>query len=378
MSKFNLVNYIKNNGDEHIDHRLREEHQPAPESVTEKQLERDRTGEKEQTMEALLEKVRQGSADSIIEKNLNDAKGGFHTHRDKSTYDGDMNKVEEQRLAGDRMEDEKYEAASSTPKTKRWWDKLKATAEDDKSIKKSAAELDFSKPHFEETGYAHDDDGEVSIDEGSMSNFDIVDDSDDFSSNDDDDESMTGNMFVKKNKVLTEPFGSIYMSFGYDPSDYNSDEDLIREDALLKAIELRPNLADKIDVNIFSTPEESDGSGEIKLRLIGDEYIEEDQPLTVNDKITEAGFEKTDSGGTPMYMGLLKVPDDITVEDVVSYVNDTHPEVNITPDAVDMSDVDSGEVAYIASGFEIEGVSDLDDLAASSNFDITVVSQKKN
>ena len=124
MSEYKFVVYEKLDGDAHTSRMLEEEHHGnVPEEVTDKQLDSYRSGEKDTIMEELLEKTRTGSAQVLIEKNLDDAKEQFCSkHRNPSAYEGNVNKLEEKRIAEYNIEDEKYEVASEVPKRSRWWD----------------------------------------------------------------------------------------------------------------------------------------------------------------------------------------------------------------------------------------------------------------
>ena len=125
MEKYKFVNYQPTDGDTHIDAKLAEEHhEEAKFEITDKQLEPSHVTVEESSMEKLLEKARTGTVNVLTEKNLDTAKNQFGSnHRDASTYEGDINKLEEQRMnKKNQVEDEKYEVASETPKKKRWWE----------------------------------------------------------------------------------------------------------------------------------------------------------------------------------------------------------------------------------------------------------------
>ena len=124
-SPYKFKNYQKTNGDEHISSKLEKDHSPkAPNSTTEEQLEENRFPVEIVPTEKMLEKARTGSATVVTEKNLNDSTSNFNIqYRDSSTSAGNINKLEEQRVAKAKMEDEKYEPASETPTELRWWQK---------------------------------------------------------------------------------------------------------------------------------------------------------------------------------------------------------------------------------------------------------------
>jgi hypothetical protein len=124
MSDYKFVIYEKLDGDAHTSRMLEEEHHGnVPEEITDKQLNTHHVGEKDTLMEDLLEKARTGSAEVVLEKNLNESKDQFGSkHRNPSAYEGDINKLEEKRLAEKHREESEYEVASETPKRQRWWD----------------------------------------------------------------------------------------------------------------------------------------------------------------------------------------------------------------------------------------------------------------
>ena len=97
--KFNLKNYQKINGDMHIDKRLEEARQDAPNVINEKQLEDYRSEVANVSIEKLLEKNRTGEETETTERRLETHKPKFaNAYRNKDAYTGDMNKIEEQRL----------------------------------------------------------------------------------------------------------------------------------------------------------------------------------------------------------------------------------------------------------------------------------------
>jgi hypothetical protein len=123
MSDYKFVVYEKLDGDLHTDSMLERDHGVIPEEVTDKQLKPHHVGSEDATMEKLLEQTRLGSVESITEKNLNESKDQFGSkHRNPSAYEGDINKIEEQRIANKNVESEEYEVASETPKRQRWWE----------------------------------------------------------------------------------------------------------------------------------------------------------------------------------------------------------------------------------------------------------------
>ena len=89
----------------------------APDALTEKQIDKDRTDGDAVPTEKRLEKVRTGAAEVLVEKMLDDSDSKLVKHRNAEAHTGDMNKVEEQRLANkDRQDTEEAKAASTTEK----------------------------------------------------------------------------------------------------------------------------------------------------------------------------------------------------------------------------------------------------------------------
>jgi len=125
MITFNLKKYLEHvaakksdKGVVHTELQLREKKpvMDTPTQVTEVQLDKDRVNGDAKLMEARLEKVRTGSAESLTEGLLDDSKSKLVQHRNSEASAGNIGKLEEKRLAGETMEKEKYEAASTTEK----------------------------------------------------------------------------------------------------------------------------------------------------------------------------------------------------------------------------------------------------------------------
>ena len=125
-SKFNLKDYRKVNGDDMIEYRLNEENKGnvEPDTINESQLEGNRVGEPNTTLEGLLNQNRKASNDFMItERGLDTKKASFDgQYRNPSAYEGDIGKLEEKRLLNSPVEDEPYETASKTPAGLRWWE----------------------------------------------------------------------------------------------------------------------------------------------------------------------------------------------------------------------------------------------------------------
>lgn len=130
MTTFNFNKFlskIAKKGDaESTEAKLREDSgccNDSPDTLTEKQIDKDRKENKETTTEEKLEKVRTGSSDSLVEGLLNSSKSKLHQHRNEDTSAGDMCKIEEQRIKNkNRQETEKQETSSETGKKNRLLD----------------------------------------------------------------------------------------------------------------------------------------------------------------------------------------------------------------------------------------------------------------
>ena len=133
MTAFNFSKFLSriakkgDNTDGIIDARLEKARGKTeePVQVTEEQLSGDYRAKKEvgTITEDLLEDVRTGAGDALVEGMLNSSKSTLHKHRNGEASAGDINKVEEQRLARkDRQEKEEQELANETGKKSRLLD----------------------------------------------------------------------------------------------------------------------------------------------------------------------------------------------------------------------------------------------------------------
>ena len=87
MSKFNLINYQKIEGDEHIERRLQEQHGKEVDQVSEGQLKPCRVDESESITEKQLDKVRIGGGETLVEKMLDDSTSKIVQHRNADGQD---------------------------------------------------------------------------------------------------------------------------------------------------------------------------------------------------------------------------------------------------------------------------------------------------
>ena len=129
---FNLSQFIEKTaaevaGDTHIEQKLRDAKPPLsePEVITEKQLDDNENHEDGEgfQIETRLEKVRTGAATVLVEKLMDDSKSKIVQHRNSEAFEGDINKLEEQRIAKKKTaESEKPELASEIDKPRRFYE----------------------------------------------------------------------------------------------------------------------------------------------------------------------------------------------------------------------------------------------------------------
>jgi len=416
--KFNLKTYQKIDGDEHIDMRLEEARGNIPDVINEKQLEPYRAGENDVLTEKLLETKRIGEETEITEKRLDTHKPKFaNKYRNPSAHEGDMNKLEEQRLQGDPVEKEKYEAASEAPRQFRWWegvkspDGLKLAKDQKKNIiakkpkknevefedpEEKVEELTFDKPRWQEAEESPEE--KVEKDPVALSDvpqdFDVIE------------EKMGGaarEIFVKKEKYLPNSnpeLSGIYMLLTFDPDAFGGSEEEIKQAALDKVLTVKPELSGLISVDNFGEIQEGIDEGTVNLRAWGPEFapIVEKKPLNIvpsapsrrtkmelseeEAPIEEMSYEEKNIEGTPMAIGRIMVNSPATsenrediVKDIVNFIQSKHPHLDIEQDSLDLSDIERGDVRYMV-GVMGEEVSQL---SANSDFEIIVESAlKKN
>ena len=399
MSKFNLKDYQKTNGDEHITMRLEKEHSDAADVVNERQLEDGRVDEKGVTIEKLLADNRTGAEDEITEKRLDTHKAMFkNKYRNSETFEGDINKLEEKRLNGERTEDEKYEAASETSKQMRWWEDVKspdglklannakkvvtAQEEDIPADADVAQELKFDKPRWTDVDEAEDPFDIV--EKNPLDNLTEVDAVTPDSEEGFDVKSVpaeatpTGSMTILKQKDLPNkdlPNASgIYMVLAYDVEQFGGNADAIKNAAYEKVISARPELEDVISPDSFSDIQESSTGGMIKLRVAGYDIYdmfkqkgefgnvsEAPSALGKDIEVTEGDFDEVtykekDIGGTKMAIGKLITdkainPDnrDAVLGDAIKFITDKHPGIDVDVNSLDLTKLDIGEISFMVS-----------------------------
>lgn len=390
MAKFNLKNYKKINGDDHIETRLKEQHGKEPNEINEVQLEKGRVPEANETIEKLLEQKRVGSATEITEHRLDNAKAQFgSSHRNASTYEGDINKLEEKRLLNDPVEKEKYEVASETPKAFKWWDtktndgfklakkqsvtKTAQTFEDEDDEEFPIEELEIDHPRFEDMPSDEEDPygagpriGDVSPEEFSINPVSPIDTLE-----------PPKPMTTKINKKIRSPDGSdVYrIVLDYDKADYAGDVERVKRDAVASMTLAQPDLKDLIteeDV-VVDEGDDADIEGSVSLR-----YVKE---MTLGDFV-EIDYRERNIGGTPTAIGVVSFEGEILpankekiINDALGYIKKQHPDLNITRESLDLDDFDdSGEVKYMVGKAPVAEL-----VASSKEFPIVIADTvKKN
>lgn len=428
MSKFNLknyrlANYEKIDGDKNVETRLREDSDVEPDNfITEKQLEGGRVDKKNTLVEDLLKDSRTGEGEVVIEKALNDSKSKLVKHRDEKTSKGNMNKLEEKRLANNPVEKQKYELFMEVPKKFKWWE---TKDKDGHIIAKNtkATKLARLSDEYDEN-------------EDDVNDFDVADIQEDELKENDTFVKVPEDIGVKDwkdiNKVLNVgeeeskryeksedrtmrildpkessdptkygkqehahpggPIHTIYLELIYNPDDFQSEAgDRVREikqTALDTVLIEMPELASYIDINDFQLVPSKSGVGfKVALKGILPKYIpaldEEQSGKRVSlkneglverkkstipggshilDELTEEiSFNISSFGGTPTAYGKVKIDHPITEEnrdDVVEntwlWISTNHPELDLSEENLDLSNIDKGEISYICGLYDEE------------------------
>jgi hypothetical protein len=413
--KFNLKTYQKIDGGVHIDMRLKESRtDKAPDVINEKQLEGYRGTEPDVTIEKLLEDKRLGAETEITEKRLDTHKSKFaNKYRNPEAYEGDINKLEEQRLNGDPVEKEKYESASEVPKQLRWWESVKSP--DGLKVAKTAArknkewedpvekveELSFDKERWRDV----EDPIEELVEDPPQIDPDNIDDFkvEEINKPKEIKEPSISSMTIQKEKYLHNPqnptLNGVYMVLSFDPETYSYEEE-IKQAALDKVLGRNPSLSGLISTDDFGKIDTSGEKGKVVLRAAGEEFgpiaarynnpvVEAPvssfvKPTNIEEpEVEEVNYEEKTIDGTPMAIGKIRVRDEITdenrasiIEKIVNLVHEKHPRVDLEEDSLDLTNIDQGEVRYLV-GVKSENVMEM---SASNDFDIIVESaaSKKN
>jgi hypothetical protein len=317
--------YEETPGDDHIDYRLQKEHKKAPQELTQKQLEDFRVDEKNVSTEKLLEKVRKGSAEVIIEKNLNDSKEGFGVkHRNEETYTGDINKLEEKRLASKPIEKEVYEVSSETPKKLRWWEA------------KSPDGLKIAQKKITEKI-------------ASTTKLPVVQPSQEIK-------------IVSQRYINDSDLPECTMTLSYNPKAFKNIHEA-KSAVVYKIAQVNPDL----DINQDDLI--SDGDDKFKLNTLVDE-----KEL----KFLEDSYNEMSVNGTPVMVGKISflvppngVDRNMVIEKALDFIKNNHPELvryGIDESHIQDSKINIGELTYYISKNE-----DANNAHASSDFPITII-----
>lgn len=225
-----------------IDVRLQYNHKEAPNSVTETQLDSFHFEVDDLLTEGLLEKQRKNASDDegTIEARLNKRKSPFNIqHRNNEASTGDINKLEEKRLSGTTQESEKYEAASTTEKDLRWWEKKSPDGLKLASNKKKVVALTIDADYDDDD----DDRNESLLD--TIEEALTLDDSAQYSK-------MTSNFSIVEDS--SDSTGRV-ITVSFPPHDFGEDERLITNIALQKIKQVHPELSETINTSDFSEPD---------------------------------------------------------------------------------------------------------------------------
>ena len=385
MSKFNLSKHLTKQAekdDKNYTTRLAPEHVVATNEVTEEQLKKDRVPEKNVTMEKLLEVKRNGGSDQITERNLNTSKSKLVKHRNAEAYTGDFNKLEEQRVAKKKMEDETSKPASETPEDMRWWKQLKADAE--KNIK-TAQGYDWNNDSF---GRTYDDPPETSMGDSSdelYPNHPKMPNDQDMTI----EEIGLDPLRVDVIKPIPDPLSGLYVSFDVNNS-ANLGEAELKELAYNKLLsEGYGYLSDIPDFTVESFKVSRSGD-QVKATLIGDEYIPTNSAETNDESdafgtpFTVADVQETDVAGIvlgsieidPENLGMVLDMDKSTVADMVTKeITNKYPNIMVEPDGFDFADMESGKFNFVGQTEMTTMGNDDMDAFAMTDFDIVVMAK---
>jgi hypothetical protein len=293
--------------------------QDAPETITQKQLERDRVEEKDVTIEKLLDSARKGSADSLIERQLETTKSEFGSNfRNTKAYQGNINKLEEKRLAGNKVEDEKYKPASEISKKMRWWESLK-TASSKNTIKTAQyGELDFDDSTMGKRFKAlqkDDNEGEDVLDLPEDPFVDVYEDEENEKG-----EGLEAAMpttsgvdpskisMVKNVKSITpDETPTIFVKMSYDNDDFANVSDA-KQSAMEKVLEIYPFLAGQISEEDFSISKSRNNlnHSDINFRMLG--FTEDKaEGNEIQNPFTDITLNTKDIDGTVHQFGIVKL-----------------------------------------------------------------------
>lgn len=336
MSKFDFTVYEKTDGDAHITRRLKDQHKEEQNQVSEGQLESGRYNVDESLTEKLLDGSRTTPANKVTEKNLSDSKGDFEiSFRNDETYTGDINKLEEKRVASDPVEKEKYELANQLPEEKRWWEekspdglKIAGTSKKKKPLIRKAApvaQFDLDEEDFAGLSEVEVPDENISAAADSMT--------------------LVSDRYLPDGKGQTRE-----IVFSYAVEELGDDEEYALDAAMEKINKSMPEVSQSIEQEDLEGPEFIDGRGRITLTI--------DQNDSSNgDDISfeEEDYNTDDSSGTTIVSGSLSfapttsMEQEQIVDKAVDFINGKHPEANISKESIDTGSIDEGIIRFVSS-----------------------------
>lgn len=359
MSIYKFKVYEEVKADDHITYSLMEQHVDAPTEITEKQLEEHREEIDFVITEKLLDKKRTGSATVVTEKNLDDAKDEFGMkHRNEKAYKGNINKLEEKRIAGDKNEDEKYEPSSQYSKKMRWWeesspDKLKIATKATKCTSNCSIKHAQSKDLTMTTPAAP--------------------------SNPKADENLYPYVRKVEEKEIVGKVPQLFIRFEFDPEKLGKNTDLAKKITYEKILDEKPYLLSLLTIeDLYDS-----GDNSIVLNAYGREYfppdwIKNEEPKDLPE-MNEEEYNELNVGGTPMALGkiVFKFTKTANIDDVkkrvISFINQKHPDLGVSEDSLDLSNINNGQVKYLITKDNKKNVKASKDI---TDFDIIIVSKK--
>jgi len=407
--KFNLKNYQKINGDEHIDMRLEQSRQEAPNVINERQLEVGRVDEKNVTIEKLLEDKRTGEATELTEKQLDTHKPKFaNKYRNPEAFQGDMNKLEEQRLQNNPVEKEKYDLASETASQFRWWEEPKSP--DGLKLAQKKTEKTAQGYEAGDLGDVYDSLTQVESKDPSESRlkdydeFNVTDtgEKDTFEPDEpeeieaEEENIIADTVRMKADKDIYQPnrpdLSGIYFLFNFDPREFPIDlyideknyrpeaaarerkQDIMNE-VIAQISEKRPELGQKLaelSPAAFDSFRIDEQNGTIRAAIAGEQWVPfmkdfvstpaamdaaKGKGKATSEEFAELSYQEQNMDGTPMAIGKVQLlEDDIAGKNpdaladmLVAFIKKQHPFLDISRESLDLSKIDTGEILYMTS-----------------------------
>ena len=381
--KFNLKSFSSvKESDKLNEVKLQKEHKEPHNSVTEKQLDRDRIEEKNTLTENQLDSKRINESSKIVEKRLNDSKSKLVSHRNEKTHKGDINKLEEQRLSRSKMEDEKYNDASTTNSKKRWWEELKNTASSSKKIVSAQVdELAFDEEdRWKRVKDAWEEEEETKTPNIPIENQLV--------------EEIGGEpLRVDEIRPVESPIAKgLYIVLDVTPEGKIMDSESLKEKAF--------DIVTTGNYSYLSSTDFSPNSfrvvgDQLVARLVGDEYypssnksIDEgsvENPFVVED-IQETEVDGVIIGSLSVrsdYIDIVNDMDDSEIKrQVMDAISENDSSLMVEEDGIDINSISSGTIRFVGQSPTSSRGAELDEqidepLMASNDFEIVVLGQSK-